>query len=77
MKSLFGIIDKLLGIFQKPLKLRFDPSLRIEKELKILEEEREKIIKRPVTAGLARRLDDIDARRKRLLEEQARIAARA
>ena len=74
--SALGVIGDLLDIFKKSLKNLFDPSMRIEKDLEKLEEERRAIIAKPQTDSSTRRLNDLDGRRKQLLKAQARLAAR-
>ena len=75
--SILGILDKTLNIFQKPLKLKLDPSLRIERRLEAIEKERKALCAKPHSTDNARRIDALDAERKQLLKEQSRLAARA
>ena len=77
MSAIAGVVDKLLGIFGKALKLKADPSLRIEKEIEKLEKEKSKIVKMGAEIQLRKRLDWVDSRISELRKEQGRIAARA
>lgn len=70
--SILGIVDSVLDIFKRPLRNRFDPVRRMERDMEKLEKRRKKIKRETDTDRNRTLVADIDVELCRLHQQRDR-----